>query len=405
MEPEEHLFATDRAQLRRWLPWLHLFRGFGIALDIRKLLVCLCGLALFAGGNSLLDGFADESAVSGVEARFSMMPQLPASLADWKQSVSQAEAVLLEPLRTLFGPLLTLLGYAGAETSRGIAAARLVWGLLVWSFVGAAVIRMARHDVARGERGNLAGAVRFARRHTVSLLAAPLLPALTVAILLVLMAVVGLVGRIPGIGTMIVGAIWFVPLLVAAAQVLVVVGLIIGWPLMIATVSVEDADAFEGFSRAFSYVFSRPFYLLWLLGVSAIYGVMVMTVAGLMFTAMSEVARLSVSTGLGDQATAALMDPRSGLPGARMLGAWTAGLGLLLSALAISYIWSQVAMVYSLLRLSVDQVPLDDLIEEPATGVTSDLPLVGVAASEARERQLRQTESTDSSEEPPVVNA
>ncbi|QDU37835.1 hypothetical protein Mal4_21520 [Maioricimonas rarisocia] len=389
MEPEEHLFATDRAQLRRWIPWLHLFRGFGIALDFRKLLICLCGLVVFLIGSNLAMQVTGGSDRAGTDAILKLPTPADYEARDLSGPVEWAAAVLLLPLRCVVEPGLWLLVDFRGSPGRGAKAVQLVWALLVWSFVGGAVVRLARSDVARGERGSLAGTVRFARRRYLSLLSVPLLPALALAGLILLTVLTGFAGRIPGMGPLLLGLLWYVALLLGVVQVAVMIGLFAGWPLMIATISFEGADAFEGFSRAFSYVFSRPWYLVWLVAVAAVYGVALLVVASAFCTLAGGLAAINVFAGLGAE-----------LPATWILQSPGGVLELLLAAFAVSYVWSQVAMIYSLLRLSVDHVPLDDLVEEPAMGATSDLPLVGVAASEAREQQLRQSANADSSEEP-----
>ncbi|MFG0334206.1 MAG: hypothetical protein ACF8TS_12650 [Maioricimonas sp. JB049] len=400
MEPEEQLFATDRAQLRRWLPWLHLFRGFAIALDLRKLLICLCGLGVFLVGSNLAMQVTGGADGSGTDTLLKLPIPEASEARDLSGAVEWAAAVLLMPLRSVVEPGLWLLAIFAESPGRSTGAVQLAWALLVWSFVGGAVVRLARRDVARGERGPLAGAVRFTRKRYLSLLSAPLLPALALAGLILLTVLAGFAGRIPGFGPLLLGVLWYVALLLGAAQLAVMIGLFAGWPLMIATVSAEGADAFEGFSRAFSYVFSRPWYLLWLVAVAAMYGVALLVIASMFCSVAEGLSAMNVWAALGAERTAELFGPRSDLAATRILQSRHRVLELLLAAFAVSYVWSQVAMIYSLLRLSVDHVPLDDLIEEPSERGASDLPLVGVAASEAREQQLRQSGQTDSSGEP-----
>lgn len=388
------------------MPWLHLFRGLGIALDVRKLLVCLGGLALFLSGSRMTGWTPPAAGEARTTAVVDLPPAAALSSAEFPHLVRWVAENLLLPLRWVLEPAATLLwGDQSGTSSTAAVVLQLLWGLLVWTFIGGILTRLARHDVARGERGGLAEAVQFTRRRYPSLLTAPMLPVLAVVGLMLLSACAGLAGRMPVVGAWLLGAFWFVPLLFGAVQVLVMAGLLVGWPLMIATVSVEDADAFEGFSRAFSYVFSRVGYLVWLVAVALGYGLVLFIVATLFCSAAAEIATRSVAAGLGAERAAELFDPASELAAAQLLQTWSGTVELLLAAFAVSYVWSQVTMIYGLLRLSVDNVPLDDLVEEPARRTSDSLPLVGVAASEAREQQLRQSAGDADSGEPSAVNA
>src|SRR5262245_46527229 len=62
VELEERFYETNRAQLFRWAPWLHLFRAFRIALDVRKLVLGALAAFLLAQGDRLIDALPFASA-------------------------------------------------------------------------------------------------------------------------------------------------------------------------------------------------------------------------------------------------------------------------------------------------------------------------------------------------------
>lgn len=70
----------------------------------------------------------------------------------------------------------------------------------------------------------------------------------------------------------VVAVFWIVDLLCGLGIAIILMLLAAGWPLMICTMAVDRGDAFEGFTRAFSYVFGRPWYALWLLLLTTLYG-------------------------------------------------------------------------------------------------------------------------------------
>jgi hypothetical protein len=57
--------------------------------------------------------------------------------------------------------------------------------------------------------------------------------------------------------------------------IFIAIGAVLGIPLMGATIALEGTDAFDAISRAYSYVFSRPWKLLWYWLVSLAYGIAV----------------------------------------------------------------------------------------------------------------------------------
>src|SRR4051812_39068199 len=55
LQLEERFYETNRAQLFRWLPWLHLFRAFRIALDTRKIVLGALAAFVLVQGDRLID--------------------------------------------------------------------------------------------------------------------------------------------------------------------------------------------------------------------------------------------------------------------------------------------------------------------------------------------------------------
>jgi hypothetical protein len=52
-------------------------------------------------------------------------------------------------------------------------------------------------------------------------------------------------------------------LLVGLQMAILLIGALVGWPLMWATVAVEGTDAFDALSRSYAYTYQRPWRLLW----------------------------------------------------------------------------------------------------------------------------------------------
>src|ERR1051325_7446328 len=88
------------------------------------------------------------------------------------------------------------------------------------------------------------------------------------------MAIVAMLGAIPYIGPIILGAAFFGFLAVAFVLMLLLLGVLGGFNLLYPTVAVEGADAFDAMSRSFAYVYARPWRLLFYTVISLVYGVL-----------------------------------------------------------------------------------------------------------------------------------
>ena len=70
----------------------------------------------------------------------------------------------------------------------------------------------------------------------------------------------------------IAGLIWPLVLFAAFFMTLLLVGVLLGWPLMWATISVEGTDSFDALSRTYAYVFQKPLRYAAYIAVAVIVG-------------------------------------------------------------------------------------------------------------------------------------
>ena len=98
-----------------------------------------------------------------------------------------------------------------------------------------------------------------------STLGGPLIVFLAVFALAVPLILLGALLRIELIA-IVAAALWCFVLAWGFMLVVILLGLMLGWPLMWACLSVERSDAFDGVSRCYAYVYQRPlrfgFYVL-----------------------------------------------------------------------------------------------------------------------------------------------
>src|SRR5205823_13700474 len=116
--------------------------------------------------------------------------------------------------------------------------------------------------VARDEKISLSSALRFSTSKFLSFIFAPIIPLLIVLVVGVVVMIGGLIGNIPGIGPILMGLFFFLALAAGLVMTLVLLGTGGGFNLMYPTIAVEGSDSFDAISRSFSYVYARPWRML-----------------------------------------------------------------------------------------------------------------------------------------------
>jgi hypothetical protein len=82
----------------------------------------------------------------------------------------------------------------------------------------------------------------------------------------------GLVGAIPYAGPILVAILSPFAFIGGFVMMLIAIGGIFGWPLMSPAVAAEGTDAFDAISRAFSYIYTRPWHYLFYWIITIVYG-------------------------------------------------------------------------------------------------------------------------------------
>jgi hypothetical protein len=167
---------------------------------------------------------------------------------------------------------------------------------------------------------------------------------------------------------------------------------------MYATISAEGSDGFDGFSRAYSYVFSRPWHYLWYALVATAYGAVVVTFVYFLVSLVAFLTAAAVASGLGLEKTQGfLLGATTDVGGATLLsdaslgrvgvgtilfGVWLRFLALLATGFVTSYFWTSATVIYFLLRRVDDATDFQEVYLPDEKETDDLLPLVGVAASE-----------------------
>lgn len=260
--------------------------------------------------------------------------------------------------------------------------------LAIWSLFGGAISRIAAVHVAEeGRKLSVRQGISFAVSKFLSFLSAPLIPLIILLGIGIGLSAAAFVVTFIYLDVL-VGAFFFLALAAGIVMTLVVLGTAGGLNLMYPTIAVEGSDSFDAISRAFSYVYARPWRMLFYSLVAIAYGAL--TYLFVRFFIWLTLALTQFFVGLfiywsapgGGNYWSAVMPPpdfsslpyqiafdRLGAYGgltAWLVAVWNYLLISLLGAFAISFYFSVNTIIYYLMRREVDATEMDDVyLDQP----------------------------------------
>jgi len=268
--------------------------------------------------------------------------------------------------------------------------------LSVISIAGGAICRIAALQFARGEKPGLTEALQFSTKRFTSFFTAPLAPVGIIILPVLFIFLLGLMGNIPWAGELIIGIFVLLALIAGALITVVLIGAFAGFNLMFPAVAYDGSDCFDAISRSFSYVYAKPWRMVFYTAIAAVYGAVCYTFVRLFAFLLLWVTHQSLQLGVWlensnevNKLTAIWPKPEfmkllgsSGLATANWAESLAAFLvhlfllavvGLVVSFI-ISFYFSANTIIYSLMRNKVDNTALDDIYTyldeaeiEPAT--------------------------------------
>jgi hypothetical protein len=264
--------------------------------------------------------------------------------------------------------------------------------LFAWSLFGGAISRIAAVHIARDDKISLRQAMNFAVGKMVSFASAPLIPLIFVLGIGLFVTVVAFVidwGVFLGtwIGAPILGAVTFLALIAGFVMTLVLLGTAGGFNLMYPTIAVEGTDSFDAISRSFSYVYSRPWQMVFFTFVALVYGAITFLFVRLFIWMMLLLTHHFIGMGVYHVAPNSMpmlnaMWPSptttSGLTysvdytaltgpekiGAFLMQCWNMLTISILGAFGISLYFSSNTIIYFLMRMGVELTEMDDVYME-----------------------------------------
>ncbi len=415
---DQKFLPTNVAQLQRWLPWLRMFRGFRIAIDYQKMFVAL--LAVFVwmwGSHTLMIAFQETDDLARndlLQRELSLDRSLLNSLA-WQSRFSRQEHFrgfdssdpfssfqvesqsITWPFHRVMKSSLGLMNTRGAFW--WYSWCQLFLGLAVAALFGGAITRMAARELG-GKGRSVSRDSKHALNQFSAAFFAPLIALSGFALLWIMSWGAGLLSRFPVLGELLIGLLWIFFGLVGGVMALILVGFILGWPLMINASAIEKSDAFDGLSRSFCYLFNRPWYAVFLVVIAVAYGSVLLMFVDWMTRLSVAMSLSSVGTGLGREVTFFELPSILQIRGlsdqvlkndfaAMLLRFWLGMISLVPMAFAFSFFWTSTTIGYLLLRRREDGTPLNEMdLSDSPEGQKPKLPVVGIPAAEKREAEI-----------------
>lgn len=369
------------------LPWWILFRAAGAAFSPTVIFLALFGSVAMQAGWSACDQVGLTMPMGETDVVLSQVgrgdlaltspggePVLPSQRRLTEQVSPWGPSWLAAIVPGPFADIIRLAVIPFQPTSEVgdvmASSARLGWFILVWAIFGTAITRCVALKLASEEPLGPLGALGYGSKKWPPAVNSVLFVLVGIFAMSIPGALLGLAMRTEA-GTYAVGIIWPLVLLGAVVLAILAIGVVLGWPLMVAAVGVERADSFQAISTAFSYVYQRPLHYLFHAVVALIVAIPALAAAGVLADATSTLALWAASFGMGHERATQVVSGLGSLDGGGALGPlrfWTRGLEKLVGSFGWGYFWAIATASYLVLRRDVDGTEMDEVvIDEPGT--------------------------------------
>ena len=364
--------TVRRIAWRQLCPWLLLFQAPRLALRLPVMFLAFAAVMLTPLGwwvsGSIFSEPADASTASLLvntlwpgsevgQADFSNPSQLYRPVLDYGPSILHAKINAWQ----------SMMSSLDNSTSFAHMLFGSLWTLLVWSFFGAAISRIAVAHFGCGEQIGIGAAMRFAGKRFRAIVSAPLMPLVAMLLLLLVPAILGWLMSFEGIAAAIGAVLWGASILAGGLATLLAVGIFFGWPLMVPTIAAErNGDSFEALSRAYAYCTQRPLHLFLYATLASILGgatwVLVLAFFGFLLHSTS-LAAVNFGANPSDFSSAAWLGAgQDNIPASAMiLRFWTVIVRGFAVGFHFSFFWSASSAIYLLLRSDLDQTDFDEI--------------------------------------------
>lgn len=234
--------------------------------------------------------------------------------------------------------------------------------LTIFSLLAGAIARSAACEFAGDVRISMGQSVSFAFRHCVSLFFAYAAPILVIWIMCLAMAGVGWLMFHASVPAMIFSIFYFVFLLFALVVALIAIAYFVGAIMLAPAIACEGTDAYDAVQRAYAYVFSKPFKLIFYAFIIIIAGViatsLVVMVCRLVVNLAVTLSGATSHTEIVAETGKASWARRSSL---WIVGFWNDIVASVVMAFVITYTLCAGTILYLLMRKAADGQEVEEI--------------------------------------------
>jgi hypothetical protein len=401
--------SLRRVSWRDLFPWLILLRTFRIAISpsvlaLATAAVLISPLGWLIAASVFRPEFLERPLRRMPPAPWQLRAEQGSLVARWlppaaREYLPAASTAVLEAYFDLAEPLARVFNRQTTIRETAYYALGFLWTLALWAFPGGFITRRAIVQLARDDPPGFVETAQLAGRRWLAYFLAPLYPLVPLIVIAFFIALLGVPIRLlPGAGSLLAGLVWIFVAIASLAALWLLGGLIFGFPLMWPTISAErDGDAFEAFSRSYSYVYAKPLHYFFYVVVAALFGALCYAVvlgAGAIvrdfgFWALAwggtkpqvdEMYVLSMSFANGDSRPEHVSTAK--LIGTALIGTIITLIHAALVAFRYTYFFAAAAAIYLLLRQDVDEKEMDEVFV-PSSSPPTAPPLQPSSAADA----------------------
>ena len=280
----------------------------------------------------------------------SIQPKMPFTGLDENRIAIPTPETLLLPWKTMSGSLYRLFSLQNAVSLGWFLGVFLIWGLC-----GAVITRTAATQITIGQYSRWSQLKSFLRWRLRSYFAAVLIPVAGLLLCAIAVKIAGWLLMVPVVN-LFVAVLFPLVLFLGFCFAILGVGLLFGWPLAFAAVSVDGSDGFDAVSRSYSYVYQRPLQYL----VYVVLGIMIGLI-GYFFIAWFVDLTLVLVAGWGNAPLTDFMRGRPETWDGWILSFWCWCFRMVKVGFLFGYFWVCSTIIYVILRRSVDGTPIDEI--------------------------------------------
>lgn len=379
--------STGALDWLRLFPALLIFRALRLAISpgslaIGYLATLLMMLATWVVGFVML---SPEEAKATKDDRYQhvLTARLSGSVGE---SLKQIEVAYSKNFLVLFNEPIKGEANWRQHLKMGIAHCSVVTvSLALASILGGMICRRSLAQLAGDEAPPLASLVDFVKQKWASLITAPLYPLLGIFLLFLITYPVSWL-MLSKVGVWIVAILFPLLLLLGVAGAILSLGTYLGWPLFLPAIAAErDADAFDAFGRAFSYVLGRPLHVLLCIVLLALGSLVGTSIVDALVNVVNATL-LGFFSGSGDGvfSQGAIQSGSGQLQAAQeneLIKFWLTLLRLLPEAYRYSYFWCAASAMYLVMRQEVDGKAMDEIARDDDPRPQPPRPKVAEQAS------------------------